>query len=109
MKSHFLAALAVVGLAASPVFAGENAGCCAMKASNDTAGMKMACDKTFAHLDLTAEQKEKVEKIAAECQKRGCTEASMAQMKQEVQQVLTKEQYSKWQSHIAEHHQGKQS
>jgi hypothetical protein len=51
---------------------------------------------TLASLNLTAEQKPKMEKLAAECGKGGCTKESMAKMNKEAEQVLTKEQFVTW-------------
>ena len=52
---------------------------------------------TFANLNLKGEQKTKMEKLAAECHKGGCTEETMAKMNKEAKQILSKEQYATWQ------------
>ena len=56
-----------VALMASPVFAGGS-GCCAKSASNDKA---MCVD--YASLNVSVDQKSKLETWAAECNKAGCT------------------------------------
>ena len=63
-----------------------------MKASNDG---KMAC-ASYANLNLTAEQKSKMDALSAECHKGGANEATMAKMDKEAQSILTKEQYASW-------------
>ena len=78
---------------AGSAFAGDKA-CCAQHAKND----KAACAASFAGLDLTAEQKSKMETLAAECDKSGCTKESMAKMDASAKEILSKEQYAAWQS-----------
>ena len=93
-KSKFLAVVAAAAFAASPAFAGDKAGCCAHNADGKMA--KEGCERTFASLNLTAEQKTKMEKVAADCHKAGCTEESMAKMNKQAEQILSKEQYATW-------------
>jgi Spy/CpxP family protein refolding chaperone len=69
-------------------FAGDKAGCCAMGGEGKMA--KEGCEMTFASLNLTAEQKTKMEKVAADCHKAGCTEDSMANMNKQAEQILSK-------------------
>lgn len=91
IKFKALAFITALLFAGSPVFAGDKA-CCAHQASND----KGACSATFANLDLTAEQKGKMETLAAECHKGGCTKESMARMEKDAQGILSKEQLTAW-------------
>ncbi len=93
-KSIFIATIAASLVACSSMLAND-AGCCAGAAS---ANMKGACEATFAKLDLTASQKGQMEKLAATCDKSGCTKASMAQMEKGAKGVLTKKQFSAWKS-----------
>lgn len=93
MKFKALALLTAGLFVAGSAFAGDKA-CCAQHAKND----KSSCMATFASLDLTAEQKAKIETAVAECDKAGCTEASMAEMQTNVQGILSKEQFAAWQS-----------
>ena len=94
IKFKFLAVVAAAAFAASPLFAGDKAGCCAHNADGKMA--KEGCEMTFASLNLTAEQKTKMEKVAADCHKAGCTEDSMANMNKQAEQILSKEQYATW-------------
>ena len=88
-----LIALVVAGVfAAGTMFAGEH-GDCAKKAGNEG---KMACMASFATLNLTADQKTKMETLMTEHHKAGCTEASEAKYMKEVEGILTPEQYAKF-------------
>jgi len=58
--------------------------------------MKAACATTFAKLDLTAEQKTKMETLAAECDKSGCSKESMAKMEKDAKGILSEEQFTAW-------------
>ncbi len=92
--SKALAIVAVGAFAATSAFAGDKGHCAGMQASNDG---KMAC-ASYANLNLTAEQKSKMDAIAAECHKGGMTEATMAKMDKEAKSILTTEQYASWKS-----------
>ena len=94
MISKALAIVAVTVFAASSAFAGDKGHCAGMQASNDG---KMAC-ASYANLNLTAEQKSKMDALSAECHKGGANEATMAKMDKEAQQILNKEQYASWKS-----------
>ena len=63
-----------------------------MQVANDG---KVSC-ASYANLNLTAEQKAKMDAIAAECHKGGMTEATIAKMDKEAKSVLTTEQYASW-------------
>ena len=76
-------------LVVSPAFAGEKA-CCAKTASHD----KAAC-ASFANLNLTADQKSKLETWQAECNKAGCTKESRAAFLKKAKGILSAEQYAK--------------
>lgn len=90
-KFNALAFVAALMFAGSSVFAGDKA-CCAHQASN----AKKDCSATFANLDLTAEQKTKMETLAAECHKGGCTKESMAKMEKGAKGILSKDQLAAW-------------
>ena len=94
IKFKIVAVVAAAAFAASPLFAGDKAGCCAMGGEGKMA--KEGCEMTFASLNLTAEQKTKMEKVAADCHKAGCTEDSVANMNKQAEQILSKEQYATW-------------
>ena len=104
-----LAVIAVATFAATAAFAGEQgAACCAKDASGKMA--KAGCDMTFADLNLTPEQRTKMEQLATECHGGGCTEATMAKMNQEAEKVLSKEQFATWKaSHSTKHSEKTQS
>src|SRR3954453_21231573 len=102
MKRTAFALLATSLLAASSVFADD--ACCAGMASND---MKGKCSATFASLNLSADQKAKMEKLAAECDKGGCNEQTMAKMEKGARKVLNKEQFAQWKATCSGHMSGK--
>ena len=83
------AVVAVAMLAASPAFAGGKA-CCAKNASNQA-----AC-ADLASLNLTADQKTKMDAVVAEHQKAGCSEASEAKYMKEAKTILDKDQFAKF-------------
>jgi hypothetical protein len=88
-----LIALITAGLfAAATVFAGEH-GNCTKQVGNEA---KMACQVSLASLNLTADQKTKMDAAMAEHQKAGCSEASEAKYMQEAKSILNKEQYAKF-------------
>jgi Spy/CpxP family protein refolding chaperone len=88
-----LIALITAGLfAAGTMFAGEH-GNCTKQVGNEP---KMACQVSLASLNLTPEQKTKMDAAMAEHQKAGCSEASEAKYMHEAKSILTKEQYAKF-------------
>lgn len=104
MISKALAIVAVGAFAVSSAFAGDKAHC-AMQTSADG---KMAC-ASYANLNLTAEQKTKMDTLSAECHKGGANEATMAKMDKEAKSILTKDQYAQWKSSHTEKKSDKQS
>lgn len=86
-------AILTLGLFACLSAFAEDKACCAGMAGND---MKGKCSTTFASLNLTADQKAKMEKLAAECDKGGCNEQTMAKMEKSARKVLNKEQFAQW-------------
>ncbi len=88
-----LIALTAAGLfAAGTMFAGDH-GDCAKKVGHDG---KMACHVSMASLNLTAEQKTKMDTAMAAHQKAGCTEANEAKFMDEAKTILTAEQYTQF-------------
>ena len=83
-------AVLAVALMASPVFAGGGKACCAKNASNDKA---MCTD--FASLNVTADQKSKLEAWQSECVKAGCTKESLAKFLHQAKGLLSADQYAK--------------
>lgn len=88
-----LIAVAVAGLfAAGTMFAGEQ-GNCAKKVGNE---QKMVCQASMATLNLTADQKTKMDAAMAEHHKAGCTDATEAKFMKEAEGILTAEQFAKF-------------
>jgi Spy/CpxP family protein refolding chaperone len=88
-----LIALAAAGLfAAGTMFAGEH-GDCPKKVGND---QKAACQASMASLNLTADQKTKMDAAMTEHHKAGCSEATEAKFMKEAKGILTAEQYAKF-------------
>jgi hypothetical protein len=89
MKLKGLAFIAVAVFAATSAYAGDKA-CCASHATN----AKMSCPQTYAKLNLSAEQKVKLEKLEAQCHKAGCTNESMDKFMKSAEGILSKEQFA---------------
>jgi hypothetical protein len=88
-------ALAVAGMfAAGTLFAGEH-GDCTKKVGNAD---KPACTVALASLNLTPDQKTKMDAALAEHHKAGCSEASEAAYMKQAEGILTKEQFAKFKS-----------
>src|SRR6266581_3999844 len=88
-----LIALVTAGLfAAGTMFAGEH-GNCTKQVGNES---KMACTVSLASLNLTPDQKTKMDAAMAEHQKAGCSDASEAKYRQEAKTILNKEQFAKF-------------
>ncbi len=81
-------------LATGAVFAGAH-GDCAKQVGNKE---KAACQVSLASLNLTPEQKSKMETAMKEHEKAGCNEASEAKYEQEAKSILNKEQFAKFES-----------
>src|SRR5260370_37894456 len=85
-------ALVVAGMfAAGTLFAGEH-GECTKKVGNEA---KPACTVSLASLNLTPDQKTKMDAAMEEHHKAGCSEASEGKYTQEAKSILTKEQIDK--------------
>ena len=88
-----LVALVAAGLfAAGTMFAGEH-GNCTKQAGNEG---KMACEVAMADLNLTADQKTKMDALMTEHHKEGCSKESEAKYMKEAKGILTPEQYAKF-------------
>ena len=90
--TKLIALVAAGAFAAGTMFAGEH-GDCAKKAGNEG---KMACMASFASLNLTADQKTKMEALMTEHHKTGCTEASEARFMRDAEGILTPDQFAKF-------------
>ena len=89
IKTTLSAFVATALVIASPVFAGGKS-CCAKTASHD----KMACS-SFASLNLTADQKTKLDAWQTECMKAGCTKQSRTAFLKKAKGILSADQYAK--------------
>jgi Spy/CpxP family protein refolding chaperone len=74
------------------MFAGEH-GNCTKQVGNEA---KMACTVALASLNLTPDQKTKMDAALTEHQKAGCSDASEAKYMETAKGVLTPEQYAKF-------------
>ena len=86
--------------AAGTMFAGEH-GDCAKKVGNKE---KVACQVSLAKLDLTPEQKTKMDAAMAAHEKAGCTPASEAKYEEQAKGILTTEQYAKFEAECKKGH-----
>ena len=90
-----LIALITAGLfAAATMFAGEH-GNCTKQVGNET---KMACEASLASLNLTPDQKTKMDAALEEHHKAGCNEASESKYMESAKSILTPEQYAKFEA-----------
>jgi Spy/CpxP family protein refolding chaperone len=89
IKITTTALIAVAMLAASSAFAGDKA-CCAKGASNNAS---MSC-VNLATLNLTADQKAKIEAWQSECMKAGCTKESRQTFLSRAKAILSAEQFA---------------
>jgi Spy/CpxP family protein refolding chaperone len=92
--TKFIALVAAGLFATGTMFAGEH-GDCTKKVGHEA---KAACQVILASLNLTAEQKTKMDGIMAEHEKAGCTEASETKYMQEAKGILTPEQFAKFEA-----------
>jgi hypothetical protein len=90
-----LIALAVAGLfVAGTAFAGDHKDCTTKVGNKEMA----ACSADLATLNLTADQKTKMDAVMAEHHKAGCSEASEEKFMTEAKGILTAEQFAKFKS-----------
>ena len=93
IKLTGLGLIAAALLVAAPVFAGNKGdkACCAQGASNKE---KAAC-ADLASLNLTADQKTKIEAWQADCMKAGCTKESRKTFLHQAKGILSADQFAK--------------
>jgi hypothetical protein len=89
IKITTTALVAIAMLTVSTAFAGDKA-CCAKGASKANS---MAC-VNLATLNLTADQKSKIEAWQAECVKAGCTKESRTTFLKQAKGILSAEQFA---------------
>jgi Spy/CpxP family protein refolding chaperone len=90
--TKLIALVAAGAFAAGTMFAGEH-GDCAKKAGNEG---KMACTASLATLDLTPDQKTKMETAMTEHHKAGCTAVTETKFMKDAEGILTPEQFAKF-------------
>ena len=89
IKITSIALVAAATLIASSAFAGDKA-CCAKGVSHTD---KTAC-ADLAALNLTPDQKAKIEAWQAECLKAGCTKESRQTFLKQAKEILSAEQFA---------------
>src|SRR5207244_4737040 len=89
IKITTTALIAVAMLTASSAFAGDKA-CCAKGASNTRS---MSC-VNLATLNLTPDQKAKIETWQSECMKAGCTKESRQTFLSRAKRILSADQFA---------------
>ena len=93
MKS-IVASLLFLSLTTLPLLAKDPACCAGSKT-------RVNCSHMFDKMNLTAEQKTKLETAQAKCQADGCTKESLDEFMKTAKGVLTPEQFAQLQSHCA--------
>src|SRR5262249_3984654 len=97
--TKLIALVAAGAFAAGTKFAGEHWHC-TKKAGNEG---KMACTASLATLNLTPDQKTKMETAMAEHHKAGCTDATEAKFMKDAEGILTPEQFAKFKAECNKH------
>jgi len=88
-----LIALVAAGMfVAGTMFAGEHGGCTKQVGNKEV----MACDVSLANLNLTPDQKTKMDALMTEHHKEGCSAASEKKYMEGAKTVLTSDQYAKF-------------
>jgi hypothetical protein len=84
-----LALIAALAFAITPAFAHDpkdkDHSCCAVKGDMD-------CAATYANLNLTADQKTKMDALVEKCKGAGCTKKSTEAFMKSAESILSKEQ-----------------
>jgi Spy/CpxP family protein refolding chaperone len=93
--TKLIALIAAGSFAAMGLFAGEH-GEGMLKVQNEKKEFKMACSIPLADLNLTPEQRKKMDAAMAEHMKKGCTEGSEAKYMGEAKAIMTPQQYAKF-------------
>ena len=95
--------MAAAALAVTSAYAGDNekdGGCCVKNA-------KMDCSQTYAKLNLSADQKTKMDALVAKCNKDGCTKESMEAFMKSAEGILSNEQMATLKSECSKMHEKK--
>ncbi len=97
--------MAAAALAVTSAYPGDkekDGGCCATQANN-----KMDCTQTYAKLNLSAEQKTKMDALVAKCNKDGCTKESMEAFMKSAEGILSKDQMATLKTECSRMHEKK--
>src|SRR4051812_19620348 len=93
-----IALMAAAALAMTPALAGDkekkDPSCCAVKGEMD-------CAATYAKLNLTADQKAKMDALVEKCKGAGCTQESSKAFMKSAGSILTKEQMANFKMECA--------
>jgi hypothetical protein len=100
IKLKGLAFVAVAVFAATSAYAGDKA-CCASHAKNDS---KMCMSQTYAKLNLSSDQKVKLDALHVDYDKEGCTKESMDKFMKSAEGILSKEQFATLKTECATMH-----
>ena len=101
-KFTAVALMAAAAFAVTPAFAGDkdkDHACCATGEKMDSA--------SFTKLNLSAEQKTKMDSLVQKCNKDGCTKKSMEAFMKSAEGVLSKEQLATLKTECARMHDKK--
>src|SRR3954467_4039046 len=100
-KFTAMALMAAAAFAVTPAFAHDDKdkdhSCCAVKGEMD-------CAATYAKLNLTADQKTKMDALVEKCKGAGCTKESSEAFMKSAGSILTKEQMSNFKMECAKAH-----
>jgi Spy/CpxP family protein refolding chaperone len=91
--TKFIALITAGLFAVGVAFAGEHGSCTKQVGNKENMA---ACQVSLASLDLTPDQKTKMDTLMTEHQKEGCTAESEAKYMKEAKRILNKEQYTKF-------------
>jgi hypothetical protein len=96
-----IALLAAAAFAVTPAFAhgdkDKDHSCCAAKGEMD-------CAATYANLNLTADQKARMDALVEKCKGAGCTEESTKVFMKQAETILTKEQMASFKTECTKAH-----
>jgi hypothetical protein len=104
-KPTGLALIAAVAFAVTSAFAGDkDKSCCATHAKGDS---KACMSQTYAKLNLSSEQKTKLDALHAEYDKGGCTKEGMDKFIKSAGGFLSKDQLTTLKAECSKMHQDK--
>ena len=99
--------IAAVAFAVTSAYAGDKEkGCCATHAKGDS---KACMSQTYAKLNLSSEQKTKLDALHAEYDKGGCTKEGMDKFIKSAEGFLSKDQVTTLKAECSKMHSEKES